>query len=153
MKTNLPKIEMRKVDMASNKNPDFDPLGEHRKAARKAARKLALRSLWSIAKSLILHYVITLAGVAVIAASGFHGTFRAALSATALGLLARWFLPNKARTQADALRQPQPIPGLEFPAGVVELTPEQLKDFLGNLPEQADLSAYDTPAPKASPYL
>lgn len=124
------------------------PLGADRKAVRKAARKLAGRSLWAIAKGLILHYSVSLAGVAVIAASGFHGVWRAALSATALGLLARWFLPNHARALANQAKQPKPQ---DFE--VMELTPDQLSAFLKNLPKQADLSEYDTPAPKISPYL
>lgn len=118
-----------------------------RKAMRKAARKLAGRSLWAIAKGLMLHYGVSLAGVAVIAASGFHGVWRAALSATALGLLARWFLPNGARTLAQQAQRRQPQ------MEVMELTPDQLSGFFKNLGEQADLSEYDTPAPKISPYL
>lgn len=121
------------------------PLEPDRKAVRKLALKSMRRSLWAIAKGMLLHYGVSLAGVAVIAYSGFHTVPRAALSATALGLLARWFLPNQARTMADAKRQQQ--------LQVMELTPDQLAGFFGNLREQADLSEYDTPAPKMTPYL
>ena len=104
------------------------PLGADRKAIRKLALKSMRRSLWQIAQGLCLHYAVTLAAVAVIAASGFHGVPRAALSVTVLGLLARWFLPNQARTKAQQV-QPK---GIE-PMGVVELTPDQLSDFFNNL--------------------
>lgn len=136
--------------------PEFfsgtDPLGDvkaNMKAQRKLARKAVGQSLWAIAKSLMLHYVISLAGVAVIAAAGFSSVPRAAVSATALGLLARWFLPNRARAQADAqLRQPKP----EFE--VMELTPDQLQEFFGNLGNpDAHQGATPEGVAKPTPYL
>lgn len=119
--------------------PNLPPSKQERKAVRKLALKSMRRSLWGIAKGMLLHYGVTLAGVAVIAASGFHGVWRSALSATAIGLLARWFLPNQSRTLAAQQLYPQ-----------MELTPEQLREFMGKLNSTPNA---DETAAKISPYL
>lgn len=116
------------------------PLGADRKAIRKLALKSMRRSLWQITGGLLLHYSVTLAAVAVIAASGFHGVPRAALSVTVLGLLARWFLPNKARAMADQQRQ---IGQPEF----VELTPDQLREFMAGLGKATGSESTNRPSP------
>lgn len=116
-------------------------MGADRKEARKQARKALGRILTNIVKRFVMHYWVSLAGVAVVAASGFHGVFRSALSVMAIGILVRWFLPVHL-----AVRAAQPAQ--------MELSPAELADFMSKLGQpDAHQDAAPEGVAKTSPYL